>query len=413
MPRTSLPKIRNGAGTTTRQGWPMNGVVDSVEAFIRRFCILPEAAYLPLTLWTMATHLPDAFDAFPYVALLSPIKGCGKTRVLEVLHLLVARPEQLTSASPASIFRLMENFPTLLLDEVEALRSRKPSESAQTILSILNAGHRKGGSVPRCELVKQGDSQKWVVVKYPVHGFKAFAAIGRLPDTLADRCVRIPMQRKTDVQVVGRFLRARALVEAAPIHDCLAAWAESRREDVANKYADIEDLPFLGDREVDLWMPLFAVCKLAAPSRVNELMKCALTLCGDKAADDVDDSQVLKLLSDVRNVWPADRLPIATESLLKALQGVSDSPWETLNPIALAKMLRPFGPQPRTVRTGDGTAKGYQYRDFVEVFSRYLPSTGSEPVTPVTTCINIEEKSHFQSVTSSACDGSGNALNTA
>src|SRR5487761_1780634 len=65
-------------------------VITSAESFIRRFCILPDAAYLPLSTWAVATHLPGAFDAFPYVALLSPVKRCGKTRVLEVLELLCA-----------------------------------------------------------------------------------------------------------------------------------------------------------------------------------------------------------------------------------------------------------------------------------------------------------------------------------
>jgi hypothetical protein len=91
----------------------------------------------------------------------------------------------------------------------------------------------------------------------------------------------------------------------------------------------------------------------------------------------------------MRSVWPADRLPMTTESLLKALKGLPDGPWDSLNAIGLAKILRPFGPQPRTVRTIAGTAKGYQYLDFGEVFSRYLPSIGPEPITAVTTRINI------------------------
>jgi len=73
-------------------------VIDGAESFIRRFCILPSAAYLPLAAWAVATHMPDAFDSFPYIALLSPAKRCGKTRVLEVLELLTSKAWRGTSA---------------------------------------------------------------------------------------------------------------------------------------------------------------------------------------------------------------------------------------------------------------------------------------------------------------------------
>jgi hypothetical protein len=347
-------------------------VLGIAEAFIQRFCILPEAAYLPLALWIVATHMSDTFDAFPYVALISPMKGCGKTRVLEVLEVLCAKPRFVTTISPASLFRMMEESPTLLLDEVEVLRNSKLSEGAQAILAILNAGHRKGSTVTRCEPA----GQDWKVRHFRVYGPKVFAAIGRLPDTLTDRCIRISMQRRTKAQTVGRFLRARTPTEAIPVRESISAWSESRRDDVRDEYENIEDIPLLADREVDLWMPLVAVCLVASPNRMNELKRCALVLCGDKGADDVADSLVLKLMADLRGVWPADKHPMTTESVLKELKELSDSPWGGLNAIELARMLRPFGPQPRTVRTGTGTAKGYLYGDFDEVFSRYLPSSG-------------------------------------
>ena len=44
-------------------------VITEVEKFIRRFCILPDSAYLALATWVAATHVSEAFDAFPYVAM--------------------------------------------------------------------------------------------------------------------------------------------------------------------------------------------------------------------------------------------------------------------------------------------------------------------------------------------------------
>ena len=385
--------------------------VRAAEEFVRRFCILPDAAYLPLALWAIATHIPNAFGAFPYIALLSPAKGCGKTRVLEILELLCANPQRITSASPASIFRMMKDSPTLLLDEVEALRNSKPSESAQAILSILNAGHRKGATVPRCV------PPDWSVEHFPAYGPKAFAAIGRLPDTLADRCICIPMQRKTASQFVERFLFARTPAEAQPIRDSIAALAESSIDAVRETYAGMGDLGFLADREADLWMPIFAVCAVALPERVEELRKCALALCGAKAADDLDDSLALTLLEDVRKVWMLGHQNMTTASLIDALVKLPEGDWaepeHKLSPKRLAGMLRPFGIEPRQVRVGSGTGKGYLLADFEAAYSRYLPLSGPGKETSETTRINIGQNAYFPSETQLACFGSENTLKPA
>jgi len=77
---------------------------------------------------------------------------------------------------------------------------------------------------------------------------------------------------------------------------------------------------------------------------VNELKKCALALCGDKAADDVDDSQVLKLLPTCERC--ACRQTANDDGIaVEGVKGLPDSPWDSLNAIGLAKILRPFGPQ--------------------------------------------------------------------
>ncbi len=367
------------------------GVIASIESFIRRFCILPDTAYLPLALWAAATHLPDAFDAFPYMALLSPAKRCGKTRVLEVLELLTSKAWRGTSATSAALFRMMEDVPTLLLDEVEALGNSKPSESAQAVLAVLNAGHRKGATVPRC------DGPNHEVRHFPVYGPKAFAAIGTLPDTLADRCIHVTMQRKTASQAVGRFLQGRAKADAEPLRESLVEWAKTCWESVHAEYEGMNDLKFLSDRDADLWMPLFAVCTVAAPERLGELQRCAVALSGEKAAGDVEDSLPLKLLADVQKVWPTGADRITTVTLLQRLKEIAESPWAAhdLNANSLSAMLRPFGISSRQIRTGSETVKGYLGAGLSEAFSRYLPQSGASPETSETTRVNIGDNDDF------------------
>ena len=230
---------------------------------------------------------------------------------------------------------------------------------------------------------------------FPVYGPKAFAAIGKLPDTLSDRCICIPMQRKHCSQRVGRFLFARTPIEAEPLRTSISAWAESGMDAVRESYESMSDLQFLGDRDADLWMPLFAVCAVAAPNRVDELTKCARSLCGAKAADEAEDSHALKLLADVRGVWPDGKPHMLTAALLEALKRLPDSPWgeagRELTPRGLAMILRPFGPEPRQVRVNSGTAKGYLRAAFEQAFSIYLPSIRTESETSETTRVNTGE----------------------
>jgi Protein of unknown function (DUF3631) len=303
---------------------PRSNVIADAEKFIRRFCILPEVAYLPLAVWAVATHVPLAFDAFPYIALLSPVKRCGKTRLLEVLELLCAKPQRVTTVSSASLFRMMEDVPTLLLDEVEALRSNKPSDTTQAVLAILNAGHRRGATVTRCE------PPNHEVRHFPVYGPKVFAAIGGLTDTLADRCIIVEMHRKTTSQAVDRFLQGRAKADAEPLQASLMEWAKNSEESVRTAYEEMDDLKFLSDRDADLWMPLFALCTFAAPERAGELRRCAEILSSAKAVNDVEDSLSIKLLADVRKVWFEGAAHITTASLLNALKANGESPWAEL-----------------------------------------------------------------------------------
>jgi hypothetical protein len=374
-------------------------VIGVVESFIRRYAVMPDAAYLPVALWCAATYLAEIFDAFPYIAVLSPIKGCGKTRVLEILEQLCGKAWRGTFPTAAALYRMMAEVPTLLLDEVEALRSKQVSEVSQAILAVLNAGYRKGATVPRC------DGPKNKLEYFPVYGPKAFAAIGNLPGTLADRSICIRMQRRTHDQVIARFSCRRTPKEAMPIRMALQGWAQRRGVAVEEAYDKMADLDFLGDRDTELWTPLFAICGIVVPDRVPELKQCALALTQTKTADDVDDSLPLKLLADVREVWPGKKEQLSTVSLLDKLKAISDSPWceagHELTPRRLSQLLRSFKVRPRQIRTApDETVKGYLRQEFVNAFSSYLPPPDNKSETYETTRINTGGNDDFQSETS-------------
>jgi uncharacterized protein DUF3631 len=202
--------------------------------------------------------------------------------------------------------------------------------------------------VPRC------DGKNHELRLFPVYGPKAFAAIGKLPETLTDRSIVITMQRRTSDQRIDRFLYPRAKPEAEIICDRMKKWAAQQSTNVRFAHENYNDLHWLGDRDADLWMPIFSVCSIAAPDRFAELKRCTLALSGSKAAEDADDSIALRLLSDVRKIWPHNEAHATTADLLERLNHLDESPWAEYEttPRKLAKWLRPLEVSPRPVRIG-------------------------------------------------------------
>jgi hypothetical protein len=159
-------------------GEPADGakVLDDVGAFIARFVAFPsKAALVAATLWSMHAHLIHASDNSPRLALLSPEPGSGKTRTLEVLELLTPEPMHVLSASPAAIFRTLDTEqPTLLMDEVDAIFARRggSDDGSEDLRALLNAGHRKSATIPRCV------GPRHDVAKFPVFAAVALARLG-------------------------------------------------------------------------------------------------------------------------------------------------------------------------------------------------------------------------------------------
>ena len=108
-------------------------LLNDVRAFIRRFCVFPDDHCLnAVTLWAAHAHMVEHFYSTPRLAMLSPEPSSGKTRVLDVLDLLVPEPMYVFNASPAAIFRTLDSRQiTLLFDEGRRRRCRICSRSSR------------------------------------------------------------------------------------------------------------------------------------------------------------------------------------------------------------------------------------------------------------------------------------------
>src|SRR5262249_46319995 len=137
----------------------------------------------------------------------------------------------------------------------------------------------------------------------------------------------------------------------------------------------------LSDRAGDAWEPLLAIADCVGGEWPERARGVATLL---SAQDDQLPSLGERLLSDIRALLDtvvADRIFCA--DLTARLADIEGSPWadwrSKFTVTTLAKLLRPYGIKPATVRKGAKTAKGYRRDQFADAWARYLPLQPSQP----------------------------------
>jgi hypothetical protein len=349
-----------------------------IEQFLRRYVVFarPETV-VAIVLWVAHTHAIEWAEATPYLAISSPEKQSGKTRLLECLQLLAHGCSGIAiTPTAATIYRTLEASAgaTLLLDELDAV-FRDRSDKYEEVRAVINAGHRRGATVPRSV---PGPKNTWVVKQFSVFGPKALAGIGKLPDTVTDRAIPIRMLKRRRSEPVEKFRVRTATGEAASIAAGLvAALAEQPPAFEAELPSE------LPDRAADAWEPLLAIADAAGGVWPVRARWAAVVL---HASREQDDSLGLRLLSDVREVFAVRGVErISTADLITALQADEEGPWATerspLTPHRLAGLLHQFEIRSKQLRIGSASLKGYEREAFVDSWERYLPIPPS-PVEP-------------------------------
>jgi hypothetical protein len=300
-----------------RLGIRGESLVNDLEQYFSGRAWLPNGGALVLALFAMNTWLFDVFDTTPYLLLESAVPQCGKTTVLRLLEAVSREPIATSSASEAALFRVVQaRHPTLLIDEAESLAGR--SERAEALLSILNAGYKKGGSALRAE----GQSHEPKL--FDTFSPKVLASIGGLRGALLDRCIVLTMHRRPP-GVSLKSSRARHIKRVAtPLRESLEAYALSVREELAILYDSQPEQgywPGLTDREGELWEPLMHHARLAGGPVDIRALEAARRLSGakiDMQSGDKNFALALELCEALQSIAtekfaPADLLPILTE----------------------------------------------------------------------------------------------------
>ncbi len=206
-------------------GEPEDGpaLLDALGGYIRRFVVVTGEAADAMSLWTLHTHSFAAADATPYLSIQSAVMRSGKTRILELLDHVVARPWMTGRTTAAALARKVDAVrPTLLLDEGDAAFNGD-REYAEVLRGVLNSGHRRDGRVTVC--VPQGANISFR--DFSTFCPKAIAGIGKLPSTVADRSIPIVMQRRMRAEAIGRLRIKKIKPETDDLRQRAARWAKA------------------------------------------------------------------------------------------------------------------------------------------------------------------------------------------
>jgi putative DNA primase/helicase len=321
------------------------------------------------------SHCFDAFAVTPRLAICSPEKRCGKTRLLTILLHLCARPLPASNVTAAAVFRTIEKYhPTLLIDEADTFLRDK-----EELRGVLNSGHTRTMAI----VVRTvGDNHEAAV--FSTWAPLAIAQIGRLPATLEDRAVVIAMRRRRSDEQVEPLSEER-LDELAPLSRRMARWAGDHIERLRVAAPEVPDLG--GDRAADNWRPLLAIADLAGGSWPQRAREAARLLQGMESSE---DGAGVQLLADLRDLFEGEATErLTSERIVKALGQMEERPWpewrqgKSITASQVAKLLKPFGIRPKTMRIGTSTPRGYEIADLEDAFSRYLPLSSRNTATPL------------------------------
>ncbi len=385
---------------------PLGGWLHQVERFIRRFVVLSEDQATAVVLWVAHTHGFGAAIATAYLWISSAEMESGKTRLLEVLRLLVANPWFTGRTSTAALTRKIDkSAPSLLLDEVDAA-SNGDKEYAEALRGVLNTGYRKGGAVTVCT----GQSANLDVKDFSTFCPKAIAGIGRLPDTVESRSIPIRLKKRLTSEPVERFREREARAVGESLADGLAVSVEPILAELEEANPELPDE--LSDRAQDVWEPLLALADVAGGDWPQRARQAAVRLSSRREPD--EGTLGVRLLADVREAFEeksTDRF--ATAELLAYLRTLEEAPWgnfkndQPLSARTLASILSRFEIKSRTVRFPDETtAKGYLREQFEDAWGRYLPSDPRSETSQRHNGSSKPETLLFETSQDPACDGS-------
>jgi uncharacterized protein DUF3631 len=414
---------------------PVNGaeLLTEIAATLPQYVRLSNAEYDAVALAMMHLHAFDFFDVMPIVAISSPQKRSGKTRLLRLAARVSPKALFISGNTAAFLVRAIDrDHPSVFADEYDAVTKGDP-EKAEAMRAHLNAlFDREGSYVGKCIPTENGHEPR----RFTVWSTLWLAGIKNPPPTIEDRAIQIRPKRKLPGDKV-KPLRLKDGPEFDVFRRKAARFAIDNERALRNANPSSPDgLAEYSDRAADAWSPLFAIAQVAGEPWLERAHRAALVLSGlqdeagdrGEAATDTDDE--LALLVDTRTILlaidalapeakdlrtdkqiavkalrvareladagkepdkpPKVTLAIGGEQLANALGSPALFPdrgwseWRHARPIKsnhIVAILREYGIVSKSVRLPDnaGFLWGFSRDALDDAFARYAPSPPAYP----------------------------------
>lgn len=270
----------------------VDSVYDMVLEAYKRYIDYPDPRdAMLLALYTIQTYLMPVFHTTAYI-LFTGAKRSGKSRNLEVAEQLVFNPIRTVDMTPASLFRIIEDWQaTMLIDESDL----DFPDTDSLIRRILLAGYKRGNTVARAEKTKK---ERHIVEQFDVFGPKMIVApfgvsAGMRDQMLFDRCIPVIMERTANAELSKRRIDPEDPFWPDARHH-LYLFALKKWREVEENYLNMPSKLQLISREYEKWAPLFAIAECFG--LYDELEKYCREKVGEVALEEEAEAPEIQLL---------------------------------------------------------------------------------------------------------------------
>ncbi len=270
-PRWSLESIRDyqsgGESPATAE------IFQNVRSYLQKYLGLRHPVeYDLVSLWIMGTYLKPLFQCYPILFFNAPYES-GKSRCLEVVSQLSLNGKCFGEITPAAFRRYAESEITFCLDELKDVGLKNDSPLISILLNAYN-----GSEVAISDPVKKGGWQPVIFkITSPV-------AMGNIQDIKNEALKSRTIQIRTEYESRYKNIRLpkASHCEPARIRDGLYCWFLGNWKSVRDRYQTYPDIPDLGAREMDSYLPLLSIASLAGPETAGRLTDYAVAVREEK-----------------------------------------------------------------------------------------------------------------------------------
>jgi hypothetical protein len=339
-------------------------------SFVTRFLSLTQSIKALLPIWGLHSYVFNEYEFTPYLNVISPEQGCGKTTLADVLSALCWRATSPTCGTAAVLRRIIASeSPTLIIDEWDTL----DDAIRKACLNFLNTGFRKDGTFSFVSGARIAEMSTFCP--------KAIVgrSIVRLPEATLSRCISFVIHRALPDEKLEKFREAQR-AEAALLRTRCEAWADDFRN---RKVRVAPNMPeSFSARQQDISEVLLAIAE-ACGGPWPLLIRNALTDLFTERQIPTAENELLRAVHqfiEERKIMDH----FSSNDFCNWANEQPETPWseKPLTQAKLAQMLEHYEVFPgqinRLIRAKQKNIRGYRIAQFKAAFARYVDAAPVE-----------------------------------